>query len=228
MDFSSNVEVELVEVCASDVIVAKAARVSTGNDTNVEGVAELVEYLMRNRHGSPFEHTSFTWRVDAPIFVWREHMRHRMASYNEISGRYAVLEPKFYVPAAGRPLVQQGKAGEYVYVAGSAQQYADTQKELRAASKGAYAAYLRMLDAGVAREVARMCLPVNIFSQAYVTMNARALMNFLSLRTKSADSAYPSYPQHEITLVADMYENDFASLMPATHSAFTRHGRVAP
>jgi thymidylate synthase (FAD) len=85
-----------------------------------------------------------------------------------------------------------------------------------------------MLDAGVAREVARIVLPVNIYSSAYVTMNARALMNFLSLRTKSDDSTFPSFPQREIELVAELYEAEFAKLMPLTHAAFVANGRVAP
>ena len=91
-----------------------------------------------------------------------------------------------------------------------------------------YSAYQSMLDAGVAREVARMVLPVSIFSSAYVTMNARALMNFLSLRRKAEGSAYPSYPQREIEMVAEKYEVIWAQLMPITHGAFVANGRVAP
>ena len=85
-----------------------------------------------------------------------------------------------------------------------------------------------MLEAGVAREVARMVLPVSIYSSAYVTMNARALMNFLSLRRKSDDSHFPSYPQREIEMVAELYEQAWAELMPLSHDAFIRNGRVAP
>jgi thymidylate synthase (FAD) len=85
-----------------------------------------------------------------------------------------------------------------------------------------------MLDVGVAREVARMVLPVSIYSSAYVTMNARALMNFLSLRRKVDGSQFPSYPQREIELVAERYEEEFARLMPLTHAAFVGNGRVAP
>ena len=85
-----------------------------------------------------------------------------------------------------------------------------------------------MLDAGIAREVARIVLPVTIYSSAYVTMNARALMNFLSLRTKSEDSHFPSFPQREIEMVAERYEDEWKKLMPLTHSAFVANGRVAP
>ena len=92
----------------------------------------------------------------------------------------------------------------------------------------AYAAYQAMLEAGVAREVARIVLPVTIYSSAYVTMNARGLMNFLSLRRKAEESRFPSYPQREIELVAEGYETHFAALMPLTHAAFVANGRVAP
>ena len=78
------------------------------------------------------------------------------------------------------------------------------------------------------REVARIVLPVTIFSSAYVTMNARALMNFLSLRTKREGSHFPSFPQREIEMVAERYEEEWARLMPITHAAFTKNGRVAP
>jgi thymidylate synthase (FAD) len=85
-----------------------------------------------------------------------------------------------------------------------------------------------MLDAGIAREVARVVLPVTIYSSMYVTMNARALMNFLSLRTKREGTHFPSYPQREIEMVAELMENHFATLMPITFETFNTNGRVAP
>ena len=92
----------------------------------------------------------------------------------------------------------------------------------------AYDAYQKMLDAGVAREVARVVLPVATYSSMYVTMNARALMNFLSLRTSREGSHFPSYPQREIEMVAEKMEAEFAKLMPLTYGAFQKSGRVAP
>ena len=155
-------------------------------------------------------------------------MRHRIASYNEESGRYRVLEPLFYVPAPERNLVQIGKAGAYEFVPGTDEQYAVTVEAIETSCRGAYAQYHRMLAMGVAREVARVVLPVNTYSSAYVTMNARALMNFLSLRTRNEDSRFPSYPQREIEMVAERYEIEWARLMPVTHAAFVANGRVAP
>lgn len=134
----------------------------------------------------------------------------------------------FYVPAPERRLVQEGKPGAYDFVEGTPEQYEVATREITTACESAYAAYQSMLDAGIAREVARTVLPVGTYSSMYVTMNARALMNFLSLRTKRPDSAFPSFPQREIEMVADKMEVFWAELMPLTHAAFERNGRVAP
>lgn len=233
--FRDDITVELVRASAQDADVVFAARVSTVGeqsladiDADASEATGLINFLMRERHGSPFEHTSMTFFVNAPIFVWREHMRHRIASYNEESGRYRELLPVFYVPGPSRNIVQVGKPGAYEFLPGSAEQYALIDVQMKESCRAAYAAYQAMLDAGVAREVARMVLPVSIYSSAYVTMNARALMNFLSLRRKAEDSQFPSYPQREIEMVAEEYEKHWATLMPITHAAFIRNGRVAP
>jgi thymidylate synthase (FAD) len=233
--FRSDVTVELVRASASDADVVFAARVSTAGEQSLEDVnadpaasAGLINYLMRERHGSPFEHTSMTFFVQAPIFVWREHMRHRIASYNEESGRYRQLEPVFYVPNRERALIQVGKTGSYEFLPGTDEQYDLIDDQMKSACAKSYDAYLQMLDAGIAREVARMVLPVSIYSAAYVTMNARALMNFLSLRRKAEGSHFPSYPQREIEMVAERYEELWAEHMPLTHASFIKNGRVAP
>ncbi len=233
--FRSDVDVELVKASASDSDVLFASRVSTQGERSIDsagsdasGSEGLIRFLMRERHGSPFEHSVMTFYVRAPIFVWREHMRHRTASYNEESGRYRVLDPEFYVPGPDRPLVQIGKAGAYEFVPGTPEQLELTTEAIKDSCRQAYGAYRKMLDAGVAREVARAVLPVTLYSSAYVTMNARAMMNFLSLRTKSADSAFPSYPQREIEMVAEKYEAQWALLMPITHAAFVASGRIQP
>jgi len=235
IEFRSDVTVDLVRASARDADVIFAARVSTAGESTLEEIDAdpersrgLINYLMRERHGSPFEHNSMTFFVRAPIFVWREHMRHRIASYNEESGRYRELEPVFYIPDRSRNVVQIGKTGAYEFVPGDEGQYALIDSEMRAACLQAYTAYKNLLDAGVAREVARMVLPVSIYSSAYVTLNARSLMNFLSLRLKSDDSRYPSYPQREIEMVAERYEEAWSTLMPITHTAFVANGRVAP
>jgi len=233
--FRSDVTVELVRSAAQDSDVLFAARVSTQGERSLEQVdadasrsAGLINYLMRDRHGTPFEHSSMTFYVQAPIFVFREFMRHRIASYNEESGRYRQLRPMFYVPGPDRRLTQVGKPGHYEFREGTAEQHALVEAETKQSCRRAYASYRRMLDAGVAREVARIVLPLTIYSSMYVTMNARALMNFLSLRTSRPDSRFPSFPQREIELCAERMEEEWARLMPLTHAAFEANGRVAP
>jgi len=233
--FRDDVTVELVKSSASDADVIWAARVSTAGEQSIESLKEdpersagLINYLARERHGSPFEHTSFTFFISAPIFVFREFMRHRIASYNEESGRYRELKPVFYIPSKERKLIQVGKTGHYTFEDGTSEQYELMVAEMKKAYIAAYDAYQKMLDAGIAREVARATLPVATYSSMYVTMNARALMNFLSLRTSSEGSHFPSYPQREIEMVAEKMEAFFAEKMPLVHEAFNKSGRVAP
>jgi thymidylate synthase (FAD) len=236
VQFRSDVTVELVRSTANDRDVLFAARVSTQGEQSLESNADdatdrdkgLINYLMRDRHGSPFEHNSMTFYVQAPIFVFREFMRHRIASYNEESGRYRELRPVFYVPGADRNLVQVGKTGSYEFTPGTPEQTQLVDTEVRAVCTEAYASYQRMLEAGVAREVARMVLPVTIYSSMYVTMNARSLMNFLSLRTMREGTHFPSFPQREIEMVAEKMEQFWVDLMPMTSASFNANGRVAP
>lgn len=232
IQFKSEMTVKLINSMASDSAVAMAARVSTIgsdslNETDPAKDAGLINYLMRDRHGSPFEHNAFTVFVEAPLFVFREFQRHRMASYNEESGRYTELKPVFYIPNADRKLVQVGKPGAYTFEPGDYQQTMMVPAELMRTSDAAYASYQSMLKQGIAREVARMALPLNIYSSMYVTMNARSLMNFLSLRSLE-QGTYPSFPQWEIADVATQMELIFSEKMPITHASFIKNGRVAP
>lgn len=235
IQFTSDLGVQLINSTGSDNLFAAAARVSTQGEASLNSlevdpseVKGLINFLMKNRHSSPFEHGQMTFLVHAPIFVFRELMRHRIASYNEESGRYKELAPVFYIPPKHRPLVQVGKAGAYEFVDGDKDQHNHVTSQIRWVSRESYESYQELLEAGVAREVARMVLPLNIMSSAYVTMNPRALMNFLSLRTKSEDSTYPSFPQWEIQQVADRFEALYAEQYPITHAAFRQNGGVAP
>jgi len=227
IQFRSDVTVRLVDAMASDKAVVMAARVSTGAGDDSGKDEGLINYLMRDRHGSPFEHNAFTFYVEAPIFVFREFMRHRIASYNEESGRYKQLDPVFYVTSEDRKLKQVGKPGAYTFEEGTYVQKKSVPTDLKRVSTDAYNTYLNILERGVAREVARMCLPLNIYSSMYVTMNARSLMNFLSLRSEQ-QGTYPSFPQAEIAWVAEGMEAHFAEKMPATYASFIKNGRVAP
>ncbi|MDH6221945.1 FAD-dependent thymidylate synthase [Streptomyces pseudovenezuelae] len=232
----SDVTVELVKSSASDGDVLFAARVSTVGEQSLEELQKdperskgLINFLMRDRHGSPFEHNSMTFFISAPIFVFREFMRHRVGwSYNEESGRYRELEPVFYVPDESRKLVQEGRPGKYVFVDGTPSQRAAVQEVLDESYQQAYAAYQKLLAEGVAREVARAVLPVGLYSSMYATCNARSLMHFLGLRTQHELAKVPSFPQREIEMVGEKMEQEWARLMPLTHAAFNTNGRVAP
>ena len=233
--FRSDVTVELVKHSAADSDVLWAARVSTAGEQSLEELRKdperskgLINFLMRDRHGSPFEHNSMTFFISAPIMVFREFHRHRVWSYNEESGRYRELQPVFYVPGADRKLVQQGRPGKYEFVDGTEEQHKLVGEVMRESYRQAYAAYQEMLAQGIAREVARAVLPVGLYSSMYATCNARALMHFLSLRTKNELATVPSFPQREIEMVAERMEAEWARLMPLTHAAFNDNGRVAP
>lgn len=213
--------VQLVDVMASDLAVVQAAKVSTvGIDSlTTESNEGLIKYLMRERHASPFEHNVFKFVVHAPIFVAREFMRHRIASYNEESGRYRELKDEFYFVTPDRPLVQIGKTGNYTFENEiDPDTTALVNRCFQDAYDSAWAIYQHMLKNGVAKEVARMVLPVGIYSTWYVTINARSLMNFLSLRTASN-------AQWEIQQIALSMEEHFKIHMPVTYQAWVANGR---
>jgi thymidylate synthase (FAD) len=208
---------------ASDLSVVNGARVSFARrkeemDESDEG---LVRFLMRDRHGTPFEHNCFRFHVRAPIFVAREWFRHRVGSFNEFSMRYARATDDFYVPEAEDVRSQVGKPGAYSFEPVDPELAERTREELQAVYETAYATYQRLVEEGVARELARSVLPVGAYTEFYWTVNARALMNFVSLR--AADTA-----QREIRRYAEAVERFFAEHMPVTHSAFVAAGRVAP
>jgi thymidylate synthase (FAD) len=236
IEYRSDVTVELVKHTASDADVLFAARVSTVGEQSLDELGKdperskgLINYLMRDRHGSPFEHNSMTFFISAPIFVFREFMRHRVGfSYNEESGRYRELEPVFYIPSQERKLIQVGKPGAYTFEAGTPMQHLNTNCTLESAYKEAYETYQLLLRDGIAREVARAVLPVGLFSSMYATCNARSLMHFLGLRTQHELAKVPSFPQREIEMVAEKMEAEWAKLMPLTYEAFNANGRVAP
>ena len=179
-------------------------------------MAGLVKYLYRNKHMSPFEHGSFTFMVECPIFVAREFMRHRTFSYNEVSGRYTDMKPVFYIPKRNRPLVQHGKVGEYTFTPGDSDQYAAVRVHTAKAYQSAWDAYMELKQLGVANEVARNVLPVGLFTAFYATCNPRNLMQFLDLRTAPNALA-------EIRAVASQMEIHLKNNMPITYDAWSNN-----
>lgn len=178
--------VVLIDSMGDDRTVVAAARVSTvGAAAATESYEQegLLRFLMRNKHASPFEHVVATFLVDVPLFVRSEWQRHRTQSYNETSGRYSELEPKFYMPGPSRPVCQMGKPGAYRFAHGVKEQQERVALSLESCYATTWRQYQQMLEAGVAKEVARMVLPVGTYTQFYATANLRNWMNFLALRT---------------------------------------------
>jgi thymidylate synthase (FAD) len=215
--------VRLDGAMADDPSVVNSARVSFGRRVTELGDADagLIRFLMRERHGTPFEHNSFRFHIRCPIFVAREWFRHRVGSFNEFSMRYARATDDFYVPEPDDVRTQVGKPGAYSFEPVDPELAETTREELRAVYEQAYATYERLVEQGVARELARSVLPVGAYTEFYWTVNARALMNFVSLR--AAEMA-----QREIRRSAEAVEKLFAEQMPITHAAFVANDRTAP
>ena len=183
IEFRSDMRIEYVDSMGDDKRIAQAARVSTGNDGSDRPHEGLVKRLWRDQHTSTFEHNTLTVMAEVPIFVAREWHRHRTQAFNEVSGRYTEMEPVFYVPGEDRPLVQTGKAMDYRREPGNKHQRARSSAAHRMMAEDAWDGYQDMIDAGVAREVARNVLPVSLYTRFYATANLRNWLHFIALRT---------------------------------------------
>jgi thymidylate synthase (FAD) len=223
--YTSKLTVVEKQFVGSDAAICDAARVSTLGDEaddyvrNETADAKLLRYLMNNKHGSPFEHGSITYIVTAPIFVFWDHVRHRIGvSYNIESSRYRELSPTFFVADAAR--TQTGRPGHYVMSEGSPEQTILMREANDWATSMSWRAYQTQLDAGIAREQAMQVLPMNTVITAYVTFNPRSLMNFLELRLGPA--------RKEMQQIAAEYLILAMPHWPETLTAFGENGRVAP
>jgi len=226
MDNNSFGFVRLDGFMADDMSVVNSARVSFARNSEIHGGMTgkdkgLIGFLMRERHGTPFEHNAFRFHIKCPMFVAREWFRHRIGSFNEFSARYSEVPNEFWVPEKGAIRTQVGKPGAYTFesIEGPAAEVA--VNIIEEMNKVTYSAYQAMLDMGVAKEVARAVLPVSMYTQFYWTVNARSLMNFLSLRLDENAQA-------EIREYAKEVEKSFKQVMPITYSAWVDNGRVAP
>lgn len=203
-------------------MICKAARVSTLGSESLDSKESkgLINFLMTNKHGSPFEHGGMTVLVECPVFVSRELVRHRTLSFNETSGRYRELEPVFYIPNRYRYTEQVGKPGEYKLKQNDIIN-GHVRNEIYMSTGQAWESYQNMLNAGAAKEVSRMALPFNIYTSLYVTGNPRAWMKFLELRhTESA--------MYEIRYLAENIWSIFGALWPTTAHTFKENGSVCP
>ncbi len=203
--------VKLVDFLGGDGRAVESARVSFGSVSKGEAQdRKLIAYLLEHGHLSPFEHSVFQFHIKCPIFVARQWMRHRIASYNEISARYTEVHDEFYFPSEFRGQDRSNRQGSLP----SASLDQGKMKEIYdRAIKASYSAYKELLDAGAAREMARMVLPVAQYTQFYWSINARSLLNFINLR---ADS----HAQWEIRRYAEAIQDIFSAKMPWTWEAW--------
>ena len=215
--------VRLDGALADDLSVVNGARVSFARrkEEMDDSDGGLIRFLMRERHGTPFEHNAFRFHVRCPIFVAREWFRHRVGSFNEFSMRYARASDEFYVPDPEDVRTQVGKPGAYSFEPVSDELAEQTREKLQEVYDAAYQTYEELVEAGVAREVARAALPVGAYTEFYWTVNARSLMNFISLRNSET-------AQREIRRYAEACERFLEEQMPVTYAAFVTNDRTAP
>jgi thymidylate synthase (FAD) len=216
--------VSLDDSTGGDLDVVNGARVSfqKHHKQMEEGDDKLINFLMKHRHGTPFELAWFKFHIKCPISVAREWMRHRMSSFNEVSGRYVKLEPEFYVPSDDFIRKQEGKPGHYKFVPiyDPPKLYA-IRFEMEKAYDQAYDSYEKLMDMGLAKEVARQVLPVGLYTEFFYACNARSLMNFFSLR--SAGGAMKEIREYSLAM-----EKLFAKQMPISYACFIENGRTSP
>lgn len=233
VQMSNELKCTLVQAAASDEFVIHTARVSAAQNFGLPALPETLDHrrfiraLMVPRHGVPFEHNIFTFFVEAPIFVARQWVKHRISSMNEMSGRYTKMIPKFYTAPEGRPLLNVGTK-----MKPNLEQDEELMTLARISDRNlaqfAWNVYQQRLDAGMAEEYARIVLPLHTYTQFYWSVNARSIMNFLERRVDSPDNRVETHPQWEIDFLARQLEDAFQQYMPISHEMFVYAGRVAP
>ena len=197
-----------------DYAVAEAARVSYGEQIRGgDADAKLIRYLLRNKHTSPFEMVRFKFHIKLPIFVQRQLIRHRTANVNEISGRYTKLKDDFYEPKniRGQSLTNhQGSSDAPMVVDDNLE---GIYNNYMGTNKSTYDLYNKLIESGVAKELARVSLPQNIYTELYWCIDLHNLLRFLSLRKSK-------HAQYEIMVYASAMEKLIQDLCPITIGAY--------
>ncbi|MDR0496013.1 MAG: FAD-dependent thymidylate synthase [Treponema sp.] len=210
--------VRLVDYLGGDERVVQSARVSYGEGTkSYREDSGLIDYLLRNSHTSPFEQVILTFHVKLPIFVARQWIRHRTARLNEISGRYSVMKDDFYIPtpedvAAQSTDNKQGRSSGTL----EREQAEKVRITMGEEQKAAYAAYISLVDEGIARELARINLPLSLYTEWYWQIDLHNLFHFLKLRLDP-------HAQKEIRLYADVLFDIAKKIAPSCCESFERH-----
>ena len=214
--------VRLVDYLGGDRRIVQSARVSYGEGTKTfRQDRGLIHYLLRNEHTSPFEQVIFTFHTKMPIFVARQWVRHRTARLNEISGRYSVMKDEFYLPADAAIAPQsadnkQGRDGEPF----PDDVREEIREELAAKQRGAYEGYEQLLERNVARELARINLPLSTYTEWYWQIDLHNLFHFLKLRLDP-------HAQHEIRVYGEVMFDIARRVCPIATAAFDEHVRGA-
>ena len=208
-------KVELVSHMGDDLTVVNAARVSYGGESDVltDKDRRLIQYLLENKHTSPFEHVTFTFRIEVPIFIARQWMRHRTWSFNELSYRYKEPDMEFYLPGVWRKQSTDNKQVTEGELDADKQILASTYAN--AVYKHAEHAYQELLDLGVGRELARIVLPVGLYTSYYGTVNLHNLFHFLELRDHE-------HAQPEIAWTARRIRELIRPIVPACMDSWER------
>jgi thymidylate synthase (FAD) len=211
--------VRLVDHMGSDLSIVRSARVSynaqwrTGEDEGKD--AKLINYLVKNRHTTPFESVTFTFEVKAPIFVFRQWHRHRTWAYNEVSARYTELPEEFYVPEVEQ-ITTQSTSNKQMRTDEMNKSAFLIRDIMMRQNTEAFVAYKKMLEMGCPRELARSVLPVATYSQMFGTVNLHNLFHFLGLRTHS-------HAQHEIRVYAVAMLDLIRPIVPIAVAAWEEH-----
>jgi thymidylate synthase (FAD) len=207
--------VELVEILGDDNSVVQAARTSYGRGlTNPERDRKLINYLMEHGHHSPFEHVIFKFHIKLPIFVMRQLVRHRIASINERSGRYTQFEEEWFLPDEIRVPDPEDRQKSIPFDDKELNRKA--LEIMRESMENSFKAYEELISMGVAREMARIILPISMYTEAYWTINLRSMMNFLNQR---ADS----HAQYEIQKYALAIAGILKEKCPISYEAFLKY-----
>lgn len=211
--------VRLVEYMGSDLSIVRNARVSydaewrAGDDEGKD--AKLINYLLKNKHSSPFEAVTFTFEVKAPIFVFRQWHRHRTQSYNEISARYAELPEEYYVPET-QLITTQSTDNKQMRTSVQNENAANIREWIAEASANNFEIYHKLISLGCPRELARSVLPVGTYSHMFCTMNLLNLFKFLDLRSHA-------HAQYEIRVYAEALLQLIEPIVPVAVQAFKEH-----
>lgn len=206
--------VRLVDYYGSDSRIVQSARVSYGEGTKtISQDGALIDYLLRHQHTSPFEQVVFTFHLKMPIFVARQWVRHRMARMNEVSGRYSIMKDEFYVPensCISKQSTNNKQGRGEVFEEKQAKEF---QAEFIESQQKAYEVYKDMVEKGIAREIARINLPLALYTEFYWQMDLHNLFHFLKLRLDS-------HAQYEIRLYAEKILEIIKTVCPMAVNSF--------